>query len=106
MKLDRRSGQSHAEILDVPSDDNGLDVKEVDFAIRAPGRESVDGAGVGFAGVRVADSSGEEFEDVRPGLARFVNEQGGHRSKTVWDELTAASEFTEFWQMEVADVSL
>ena len=64
MLLDGRLFEAAAELLDIGRDMQRLDQDELVQAVRlAPGEETNHGPVVGGAGVRVADSGGEELEE-------------------------------------------
>jgi len=62
VQLDAGPGERAAQFLDVRPDDDGLDLWPLEPSDFAPVAEPNGGAGVGFAGVRVAKDGGEEFE--------------------------------------------
>ena len=62
VQLDAGPGDRAVQFLNVRRDDDGLDLGPLDPSDFAPVAEPNGGAGVGFAGVRVAKDGGEEFE--------------------------------------------
>ena len=66
--LDGRRRKSAPEALDPGGDVHRLDVKQTKAGLVAPVEEFAGGAVIGFAGVRVADVGGEEFDEAAAGV--------------------------------------
>ena len=77
--LDGGGGDLGCATFDPGGDVNGLDLDElVDAAgILAPGEEACRGAGVGGAGVRIAELGCEELQVASGGLWAVVVDEGG-----------------------------
>ncbi len=59
---------------------HGLNLGQaVDPFFMQPAKKLAHGSGIGFAGIAVADLSGEEFEEPPEGLRSSVLDEGGHR---------------------------
>src|SRR5229473_2715444 len=74
--FDRRRRKSAAYILDPGRDVHGFDVKQLDEAgLVAPVEKFAGGTIVGFAGIRVADVGGEEFDEAPAGMPAARSDQ-------------------------------
>ncbi len=74
--LDGRRRKPASEALDPGGDVHGLDVEQTKAGLVAPVEEFAGGAVIGFAGVRVADVGGEEFDEAAAGVRAA---RGDHR---------------------------
>jgi hypothetical protein len=81
--LDGRGGMPVAEVLDVSRDvDRAHTRNRGDAVVLQPSAERADRPHVGQAGVRVADLSGEEFEEAIGGaFPSGIDEGGGFRGR-------------------------
>ena len=74
--LDGRRRKLASEVLDPGGDVHRFDVKQTKAGLVAPIEEFTCGAVIGFAGVRVADVGGEEFDEAAAGMRAA---RGDHR---------------------------
>jgi hypothetical protein len=91
-------GLRRRELFDVGGDHDRREGAEVmNSPPLAPGQKAADGAGVGLAGVRVANGGGEEFDEAPRRALAGVRNQGWEASGQGQDDGCEGGEITGQW---------